>query len=128
MPFYEYVCTACGRETEVLQRISDPPETECPNCHAQALVKQVSAAGFRLKGGGWYETDFKNGSKRNVAGDSGEAKPSGDSAAPAADSGSDSKSHGCAAGACGCAPAAKPAAKPVATSSTPSASTTPSST
>ena len=69
MPFYEYVCSACGAETEVLQKLSDPPETECPVCHAQALHKNISAAGFRLKGGGWYETDFKSDSKRNLASD-----------------------------------------------------------
>jgi putative FmdB family regulatory protein len=70
MPFYEYVCTECGQQTEVLQRLSDPPETECPNCHQPALIKQVSAAGFRLKGSGWYETDFKSGNKRNLEGES----------------------------------------------------------
>lgn len=75
MPFYEYVCTACGEQTEVLQRLSDPPETECPSCHQQTLIKQVSAAGFRLKGGGWYETDFKSGNKRNIEGDSAVAPP-----------------------------------------------------
>lgn len=70
MPFYEYVCTECGQQTEVLQRLSDPPETECPSCHQPALIKQVSAAGFRLKGSGWYETDFKSGNKRNLEGES----------------------------------------------------------
>jgi putative FmdB family regulatory protein len=74
MPFYEYVCTHCGAETEVLQKLSDPPETECPVCHAQALSKHISAAGFRLKGGGWYETDFKSEAKRNVAGDAAPAE------------------------------------------------------
>ncbi len=68
MPFYEYVCTQCGAQTEMLQKISDPPATECPVCHAQALSKMVSASGFRLKGGGWYETDFKSANKKNLAG------------------------------------------------------------
>ncbi len=69
MPIYEYRCEACAHELEALQKISDAPLQECPNCKALALRKQVSAAGFRLKGGGWYETDFKSGGKKNVAGD-----------------------------------------------------------
>ena len=69
MPIYEYVCQACGEPAEILQKISDPPETECPACGRAALQKQVSAAGFRLNGGGWYETDFKSGDKKNLAGD-----------------------------------------------------------
>lgn len=74
MPFYEYVCSACGAECELLRKISDPPATTCPTCQAEALVKQVSAAGFRLKGGGWYETDFKSDGKRNLVSDEA-AKP-----------------------------------------------------
>ncbi len=62
MPFYEYRCQACGQETEVLQKISDPPRTVCPSCGAEALIKKVSAAGFQLKGTGWYVTDFRGGS------------------------------------------------------------------
>jgi putative FmdB family regulatory protein len=71
MPFYEYVCTHCGKSTTILQKISDPPATDCPACNTPNLTKQISAAGFRLKGGGWYETDFKSGSdtKRNLAGE-----------------------------------------------------------
>lgn len=69
MPIYEYVCQSCGGELEQLQRLSDTPLTECPACAQPALVKRISAAGFRLKGGGWYETDFKNANKRNLAGD-----------------------------------------------------------
>ena len=119
MPFYEYACTSCGAASEFLQKISDPPETECPSCHAQALVKQVSAAGFRLKGGGWYETDFKAGGKRNVAGEAA-ATDAGSGTATDSGSGGD-KSHGCAAGACGCAP--KAAEKPVTSSATDTAGT-----
>jgi putative FmdB family regulatory protein len=70
MPFYEYVCQECGHELEKLQKISDAPLTDCPACQKPALKKKISAAGFRLKGGGWYETDFKSGSKRNLHGDS----------------------------------------------------------
>jgi putative FmdB family regulatory protein len=66
MPFYEYRCDACGHEFEAMQKISDAPLTDCPSCTAAELVKKVSAAGFRLKGGGWYETDFKKGAKKNV--------------------------------------------------------------
>lgn len=68
MPIYEYLCTACQHQLEVLQKISDPAKTECPKCHQDSLKKQISAAGFRLKGQGWYETDFKKGSKKNLAG------------------------------------------------------------
>jgi putative FmdB family regulatory protein len=67
MPIYEYRCTECGHEMEKLQRISDPALTECPACGKPALQKLVSAAGFRLKGGGWYETDFKSKNQKNVA-------------------------------------------------------------
>ena len=69
MPIYEYVCKACGHETEALQKMSDTPLSTCPSCAQEALARKVSAAGFRLKGGGWYETDFKKSGKRNVAGD-----------------------------------------------------------
>ena len=60
MPIYEYRCAACGHEVEALQKLTDPPLTECPSCHRQELRKQVSAAGFQLKGSGWYVTDFRN--------------------------------------------------------------------
>ena len=67
MPIYEYECKACGHEMEALQKMSDPVLTDCPACEKKELVKLISAAGFRLKGGGWYETDFKSGSKKNVS-------------------------------------------------------------
>ncbi|RCU49440.1 MULTISPECIES: FmdB family zinc ribbon protein [Corallincola] len=70
MPIYEYQCGSCGHQLEKLQRISDAPLVDCPDCAAPALKKLISAAGFRLKGSGWYETDFKSGSKKNVASDS----------------------------------------------------------
>ena len=63
MPIYEYRCTSCGHEKEVLQKLSDPPLTECPACGKSTLRKLVSAAGFHLKGSGWYATDFKGVSK-----------------------------------------------------------------
>ena len=70
MPIYEYRCENCGHEFDTLQKVSDEPLTVCPKCNESALVKKVSAAGFRLKGGGWYETDFKSGKKKNLSGDS----------------------------------------------------------
>ncbi|MCE9684253.1 FmdB family zinc ribbon protein [Halomonas alkalisoli] len=76
MPIYEYQCKACGHRLEKLQKISAAPLIDCPTCEAPELNRLVSAAGFRLAGGGWYETDFKSGSKKNIAGDTGgEAKP-----------------------------------------------------
>jgi putative FmdB family regulatory protein len=60
VPIYAYRCEACGFEQDVLQKMSDAPLKECPSCHAQALQKQVTAAGFQLKGSGWYATDFRN--------------------------------------------------------------------
>jgi putative FmdB family regulatory protein len=74
MPFYEYECANCKFYTEVLQKITDAPLTKCPSCSKEALKKLVSAPIFRLKGGGWYETDFKGDkeSKRNLAGSDGE--------------------------------------------------------
>ena len=76
MPIYEYQCTECGFQTEVLQKISDDPLKDCPECGKPAMKKMVTAAAFRLTGGGWYETDFKSGNKKNVH-DSGEASKSG---------------------------------------------------
>jgi len=69
MPIYEYQCQACGHEHEALQKLSDSPLIHCPACTQPELKKKISAAGFRLKGGGWYETDFKSGAKKNVAGE-----------------------------------------------------------
>lgn len=63
MPIYEYACGACGTQLEVLQKLSDPALTICPKCGGEQFRKKISAAGFRLKGGGWYATDFKNSGK-----------------------------------------------------------------
>lgn len=60
MPIYEYRCENCNHELELIQKMSDAPLSECPECHQPKLKKLVSAAGFRLKGSGWYQTDFKN--------------------------------------------------------------------
>ena len=110
MPIYEYVCKACGKEAEILQRMSDEPATECPACGKPALTKNISAAGFRLKGAGWYETDFKSGAKKNVAGDASAAP----AAAPAAAAGSDKPAATPAAAAPAAAAAAKPSTTPAA--------------
>lgn len=64
MPIYEYKCKACEHKFDKLQKISDDPLKDCPDCGEPELVKLISAAGFRLKGTGWYETDFKNSSKK----------------------------------------------------------------
>ncbi|HDK38173.1 MAG TPA: zinc ribbon domain-containing protein [Thiolapillus brandeum] len=87
MPFYEYRCGACEHEFEAMQKMSDAPLKECPECGKLELVKLISASGFRLKGGGWYETDFKSGKKKNLA-ESGKGKSSSGS--------------GCGGGKCGC--------------------------
>lgn len=89
MPLYEYACGACGVVSEISHRLSEPSPTDCPECGKPALSKQISAVGFRLKGEGWYETDFKDKGQRNLAGD----KASGTSGADSkAASSSDSKS------------------------------------
>jgi putative FmdB family regulatory protein len=90
MPFYEYQCSACGAQVEVLQKITDAPLKKCPECGRSRLAKLVSAPVFRLKGGGWYETDFKGDkeNKRNLvaaeaAEAAAEAKPEEKSASAA---------------------------------------------
>jgi len=64
VPIYEYQCQACGEELEKIQKMSAEPLVDCPACNEPELKKKISAAGFRLKGNGWYETDFKGGSKK----------------------------------------------------------------
>lgn len=71
MPIYEYKCEDCAHELEAIQKMSDDPLVDCPSCNKPALKKRISAAGFRLKGGGWYETDFKSGKRKNIAGGEG---------------------------------------------------------
>jgi putative FmdB family regulatory protein len=94
MPIYAYKCSACGHAADVLRKISDAPLTVCPNCGQDTYTKQVTAAGFQLKGSGWYVTDFRgNGSNNGAAAKPAAssdstaspeaAKPSGDSAAAA---------------------------------------------
>jgi len=89
MPIYEYRCDNCGHEFETIQKVSEAPLTTCPACEKEALRKKVSAVAFRLKGGGWYETDFKGDKKRNVAGE--EKAASDGEGAKAADGGKEGK-------------------------------------
>jgi len=67
VPIYEYACAACGHTLEKLQKMSDDPLKDCPECGTASLKKQISAVGFRLKGAGWYETDFKSSNQKNLA-------------------------------------------------------------
>jgi putative FmdB family regulatory protein len=85
MPIYAYKCSACGHEKDVLQKISDAPLTVCPACGAQAFSKQLTAAGFQLKGSGWYATDFKGGAKPATEPAAEPAKPSTEAAKPVAE-------------------------------------------
>jgi putative FmdB family regulatory protein len=91
MPIYEYRCSACGHKLESLQKLSDPPLVTCPSCGQQTLTKLLSAAGFQLKGSGWYATDFKgSGSKPPAKGeDTPSASKDGDT--KAADAKTESK-------------------------------------
>jgi putative FmdB family regulatory protein len=134
MPIYAYKCAACGHELDALQKISDAPLTQCPECGAAQLKKQLTAAGFQLKGSGWYATDFRNSGNaakkpaEGAADASAAAAPAGDGAAanagttkPAAADGTAGKSAD-ATGTKGDGAAAKPApaapsAPPPATSS-----------
>jgi putative FmdB family regulatory protein len=88
MPIYAYRCTSCGHAQDVLQKISDPVLTSCPACGAESFAKQVTAAGFQLKGSGWYVTDFRDGNKGakkdEPKKDEAAKAPASDAAAPAA--------------------------------------------
>jgi putative FmdB family regulatory protein len=111
MPIYDYRCTSCGFEKEYLQKVSDPVMTICPQCHQEAFVKKLTAAGFQLKGSGWYATDFRNGGSSKPASDAKpdaktDAKPDGK-----AESGGEGKSetassaaHACGTGGCAACP------------------------
>jgi putative FmdB family regulatory protein len=86
MPIYAYQCSACGHREDVMQRLADAPLSVCPQCGAQSFTKQVTAAGFALKGSGWYATDFKGGAKPSE-------KP--------AEKKEDAPAHACGSGGCG---------------------------
>ena len=94
MPIYAYKCESCGHAKDVLQKISDAPLTDCPVCGASAFRKQLTAAGFQLKGSGWYATDFKGGG--GVTGAAAASAPASDAAPPAAEaSASSDAAAGC---------------------------------
>jgi len=87
MPIYAYKCSACGFAKDVLQKMSDTPLSECPACGASAFTKQLTAAGFQLKGSGWYVTDFRDGGGKKESGDKPAAAPAAtpaEGASPAA--------------------------------------------
>ena len=90
MPIFEYVCDKCDHEFETLQKVSESPLKICEACGRKGLRKKISAAGFRLSGSGWYETDFKSGKKKNVSGS--DDKGGGEASANKESSGSSSKS------------------------------------
>jgi putative FmdB family regulatory protein len=92
MPIYEYRCTSCGHELEALQKITDAPLTQCPACSAAALQKKVSAAGFQLKGSGWYVTDFRNRGAKPAAKSDAQGPGEGNGGASDAKSGESGKS------------------------------------
>ena len=132
MPIYAYRCEDCGFQKDVLQKMSDPLLTVCPSCNKETFKKQLTAAGFQLKGSGWYVTDFRNNDSK-PGGKSGEAATgaaaSTVNAATAANAGegssapsSESASASPASSAAPAAPAASAATAPAAASATPSAS------
>lgn len=122
MPIYAYRCATCGHAQDVLQKISDPLLTVCPSCGAGTYEKQVTAAGFQLKGSGWYVTDFRDGNK---AGAKKEAGPEGGQAGGKADAAADAPAATTATQSAaapkteGAAPASAPAAAPAAASTAP---------
>lgn len=93
MPIYEYRCQSCGHELEAMQKFSDAALTDCPSCGKSTLTKLVSAAGFQLKGSGWYATDFKGAKKTET-----ETKKSEGDSTPSSEP---VKKHGCGSGGCG---------------------------
>ncbi|MFX1673298.1 zinc ribbon domain-containing protein [Paraburkholderia sp. A2WS-5] len=110
MPIYAYRCESCGFDKDVLQKISDAPLTQCPNCGADTFRKQVTAAGFQLKGSGWYVTDFRGGQSGGTS-----AAATGAKAAEGASSSEGSKAGE---GASAATPAAAPASSATGTAGT----------
>ena len=113
MPIYAYKCDSCGHAKDVLQKMSDDPLTKCPSCGAPTFNKQLTAAGFQLKGSGWYATDFKGGAASTSA-------PAVAGAAAGTSAPSDAGGSGGAGG--GASPSAEPAASASASSTASSAS------
>ncbi|MDC8786669.1 FmdB family zinc ribbon protein [Roseateles koreensis] len=106
MPIYAYRCAECGHAKDVLQKLSDAPLTTCPACHAEAFTKQITAAGFQLKGSGWYATDFKGGGTPATSAPATSAAapvaPAETSSASSTSSSTDSSGGGSAGGAASC--------------------------
>jgi putative FmdB family regulatory protein len=98
MPIYEYCCQSCGHELEAIQKMAEDPLTDCPECGKPSLQKLISAAGFRLKGAGWYETDFKSGKQKNLA----KSETGADGGQKKSEQKPEKKAAGCGSGACGC--------------------------
>lgn len=99
MPIYEYECAECGHRLEAIQKVTEAPLTDCPSCGKVGLKRLISAAGFQLKGGGWYATDFKNsGKKKDSTGDA--ASKKGDAASGSGSDGAapEKKAHSCGGG------------------------------
>jgi len=122
MPIYAYRCTSCGHAKDVLRKISDPPLSVCPACGASTFAKQVTAAGFQLKGSGWYVTDFRGDKSAKKPADAAAAAPAGDASAKPAGEAAGAKPAGEAA-------ASKPAgegaaSKPAAAAAPPAAPAT----
>lgn len=115
MPIYAYRCTRCGHAQDVLRKVSDPPLSDCPACGADSFVKQVTAAGFQLKGSGWYVTDFRGGNNGAAAKKDGEGAATEKEAAKPAEKGPEAASPSP-------APSPAPAAASTAASPPPAAS------
>jgi putative FmdB family regulatory protein len=123
MPIYAYKCESCGHRQDVLQKISDPVLTVCTACGAPSFVKQVTAAGFQLKGSGWYVTDFRDGGSKKPAGDGGAEKSADKGAEKSADKpaeGGGAATADSKPASSGDAAAAKPAAAPAPAPAAPS--------
>ncbi len=100
MPIYEYACQSCGHNLEALQKISDAPLSDCPACGRPELQKLISAAGFVLKGGGWYVTDFRDKGKKSGGADSAPGKESAKESTKETKSADSASAPSCGAGAC----------------------------
>ena len=101
MPIYAYRCSSCGHAKDVLQKISDPVLTTCPACGAESFQKQITAAGFQLKGSGWYATDFRGGSGGTSAPATGAAAAAAEAPESSTASGGDTGGTPCG-GSCAC--------------------------
>jgi putative FmdB family regulatory protein len=98
MPIYEYRCASCGFQKEYLQKVSDPQHTVCPECGKESFKKMLTAAGFQLKGSGWYATDFKGGGSKSGGDSKGDSGGDSDKGTKSLQS----VAHSCAGGACAC--------------------------